>query len=635
MEKLKSLKCTHCDISSIGSGIFEAELFPKLQFLDLSYNEIKTIENVEERPLDTLILSNNKIRECYLYYSTNIKNIFVDDNLIESLNGFQAMGGLECLSARNNHITLLKKEQKCFVLLRNLSELDLSKNDVCNKDNFRVELLSYLPNLSKDLEFILNEEDVTLKEIGEAMKLKLSRPDEFENEVNDILKDINEKRESNVKTKVELVDSWKRDTYLFGLFPKLREENKFTSVVSDLVTSAMIGNKQAIKSIIQLRKMCDIKLGFDERRIDTLSDSYERFNIRLGGLTDNIRLDIAIDTAVQSFFDDRKSTKNFSLNFINFISTGYKGRILRVVLPLDGDEIKPIMHKILNILNNNTELPLEPNHRKDGRTVFMKLLLKHITVINSYIENETTKTSKQRELNVLAKKDAPRRIGQTSVHEEEDNLFEFKPRNRKHNSNAADLFNLALDISEEPTSEDHTTSEDNQTNENPESSSMLDKLDVDTPKSSIRRPGKGPRKQTSKLGHVEETNDVSIEENKEFKPIDVKVSGDINSKELTADIAPPTVSRRGIQKKKKRAPASRKCLNVGTTELKEDLVTHLDVPDSGTTTNNTDSGTSTEANEEETIIKPKKVFGGQGFGGNAAMMAEMMKKNKMKQPSSD
>ncbi|KAL7717320.1 Leucine-rich repeat containing protein [Entamoeba marina] len=467
------------------------------------------------------------------------------------------------------------------------------------------------------------------------MKLKLSRPDEFENEVNDILKDINEKRESNVKTKVELVDSWKRDTYLFGLFPKLREENKFTSVVSDLVTSAMIGNKQAIKSIIQLRKMCDIKLGFDERRIDTLSDSYERFNIRLGGLTDNIRLDIAIDTAVQSFFDDRKSTKNFSLNFINFISTGYKGRILRVVLPLDGDEIKPIMHKILNILNNNTELPLEPNHRKDGRTVFMKLLLKHITVINSYIENETTKTSKQRELNVLAKKDAPRRIGQTSVHEEEDNLFEFKPRNRKHNSNAADLFNLALDISEEPTSEDHTTSEDNQTNENPESSSMLDKLDVDTPKSSIRRPGKGPRKQTSKLGHVEETNDVSIEENKEFKPIDVKVSGDINSKELTADIAPPTVSRRGIQKKKKRAPASRKCLNVGTTELKEDLVTHLDVPDSGTTTNNTDSGTSTEANEEETIIKPKKVFGGQGFGGNAAMMAEMMKKNKMKQPSSD
>ncbi|EMH77497.1 leucine-rich repeat containing protein [Entamoeba histolytica HM-1:IMSS-B] len=319
-KKLKTLKCIKCKVNVIGAGIFEKKLFPKLQFLDLSYNEIKVIENLEERPTDTLILNNNKIRECYMYYSNNIKNLFVDENYIETLNGFQAMGGLECLSARRNRITMIKKEQQSFKLMKNLSELDLSENPVCEKDNFRIELISYLPELNREIEFILNEEDVTMREIGEAMKMKYGRHEE-ENNYEYMMNEINEKKESNIKTQMELVDSWKRERYLIGIIKGIRKENKYIKFISEIVNNVMNQRintiQQDIKTIIKLRKICNIKIGYENKEIIPLTYDFERFNIKLGEIEGNIRIDTAIETGIQSLIDERKGVKNFGISLRN------------------------------------------------------------------------------------------------------------------------------------------------------------------------------------------------------------------------------------------------------------------------------------------------------------------------------
>ncbi|EMD49418.1 leucinerich repeat-containing protein [Entamoeba histolytica KU27] len=653
-KKLKTLKCIKCKVNVIGAGIFEKKLFPKLQFLDLSYNEIKVIENLEERPTDTLILNNNKIRECYMYYSNNIKNLFVDENYIETLNGFQAMGGLECLSARRNRITMIKKEQQSFKLMKNLSELDLSENPVCEKDNFRIELISYLPELNREIEFILNEEDVTMREIGEAMKMKYGRHEE-ENNYEYMMNEINEKKESNIKTQMELVDSWKRERYLIGIIKGIRKENKYIKFISEIVNNVMNQRintiQQDIKTIIKLRKICNIKIGYENKEIIPLTYDFERFNIKLGEIEGNIRIDTAIETGIQSLIDERKGVKNFGISLVNFISKTYKGRIIRIILPVEIDSIKKTIEMIIEIFKKHREIIQEPIVRKDGRKVFMTEMLKHINQMlcnierggNDYKEYVISKTKitkeleekketrfveynkpkKERENSQMLKRQAPKRVGakdekviESSIGFEFENICKENTNKEEDTSTNRNRIEFNDKIIEEK--KDKEKQEEIQT--------QLDSLSVDIPKV-IRRPGKRRDKQEEK----KEEKEIS---DSQIHKIDIEIKDGLDNESLQSESAPQAVVKR-ISRKGNRRPPTKKALQVGSKELKEEDVVHLDVPEShdesSQQTHLDETTTSHIDNEKQSEKQPeKKIIGGQGFGGgvNAELMAKLALKKK-------
>lgn len=630
-KRLKTLRCTKCGVSTIGPGIFEAALFPKLQYLDLSSNDIQVIENVEERPLDTLILNNNKIRECYMYFSTNLKNLFVDENSIESLSGFQAMGGLECLSARKNLISALRKEQQSFRLMHNLSELDLSENGVCEKDNFRIELISYLPTLDENMEFTLNEEDVSRREIGEAMKMKLSRHDTDDGDEY-LLSEIDEKRESNLKTRTELVDSWKRQTYIYSLMPRLRTENGYSKFISELVMRVMNRRlnrvQQDVRTIVQLRQLCNIKVGYELLSVEESKNTdVERFHINLGDVENNIRMDAAIDTAIMSLIDDRKAIHNFSINFIDAFSSHYKDRVMRLVLPVDTDSVKSMIHVIRDALIANRELMMEPSVRKDGRTLFMKEIINHILTIQRYVssgidykEYVSAKTvitkrleeqkpaqfmqyerqRRDRENPLLLKRQGPKRVG-ASEEDPEETASTSKQETAP-----------VTEVPEEKKSDKPTSVMD-----------ALAELDAPVPKIT-RRPGRGGRSKPQKVDEPEKKPDEP------FKPIDLKLNGGLDSEDLKADVA-PTVHRRAARKKGTRHAATKNALKVGTKELKDEDVVHLPpVEDSTPSTQEgakegaPSTGDGSESSEPAPAKRVRKVMGqGLGMNVNAELMAKL------------
>ncbi|EDR22962.1 hypothetical protein EDI_166880 [Entamoeba dispar SAW760] len=653
-KKLKTLKCIKCKVNVIGAGIFEKKLFPKLQFLDLSYNEIKVIENLEERPTDTLILNNNKIRECYMYYSNNIKNLFVDENYIETLNGFQAMGGLECLSARRNRITMIKKEQQSFKLMKNLSELDLSENPVCEKDNFRIELISYLPELNREIEFILNEEDVTMREIGEAMKMKYGRHEE-ENNYEYMMNEINEKKESNIKTQMELVDSWKRERYLIGIIKGIRKENKYIKFINEIVNTVMNQRintiQQDIKTIIKLRKICNIKIGYENKEIIPLTYDFERFNIKLGKIEGNIRIDTAIETGIQSLIDERKGVKNFGISLVNFISKTYKGRIIRIILPVEIDTVKKTIEIIIEIFKKHREIIQEPIIRKDGRKVFMTEMLKHINQMlcnierggndyKNYVESkikitkeieekketrfvEYNKPKKERENSQMLKRQAPKRVGAKDEKVIESSIgFEFQNISNDNNSKEKEKENI--NNKENINFNDNNNNDkENDDEKKEEIKNKLDILSVDDIPKVIHRPGRRKDKKDENI----QSNISSDNNSSNILNIDIKDG--LNNESLQSESSPQPIVKR-IARKGNRRPPSKKALQVGSKELKDSDVVHLDqsIPlDSSLHENLSDISSPLIPDDHQ---PQKKIIGGQGFGGgvNAELLAKLALKKK-------
>ncbi|ORX71042.1 L domain-like protein [Anaeromyces robustus] len=93
-------------ISVLSSRFFE---LPKIEYLDISYSGIQTIQNniKQDTVLKRLRLSNNEIKEFpELLIPLNLKDIYLDNNQITSLSpNFLNMPSIEILDFSNNQIT--------------------------------------------------------------------------------------------------------------------------------------------------------------------------------------------------------------------------------------------------------------------------------------------------------------------------------------------------------------------------------------------------------------------------------------------------------------------------------------------------------------------------------------------------
>ncbi|ELP89764.1 hypothetical protein EIN_424860 [Entamoeba invadens IP1] len=659
-KRLKKLIITGCKIREIPVGVFSLKLYPKLQMLDLSKNEIKIIENVEELKLDTLILNNNKLYQCYLYCTPYLKNLFVDCNDFESLDGFQAFEGLECLSIRKNHLHFTDKDKDCFKLLKCLCELDVSENP-CG--DARQRFLSALPNLSEHLEFIFNEDDVPMKEIGKVMREQKVDLTE-QSIVANIKANLDINKENNKKNWVEKVDKWEIDSHTAVVLPQLRKENRYISfmqyMVSDVKNKPYEMVQQDVKTVVELKKICNVKVGvflseknnegrgdenvFPMTFISPLQD-FERFYVRLGEIKNNIRFVVAIDTLVQAIIDERKLVKNVCVDCVNQIARKYNGRIIRLVLPVEKNSAREKIQKVIDVLNANEDLINDNSIRRDGRFLFVQQALKILRQVSEidrssigdeekkkqlddYVKQQITPIRKEmkktdfaisitqsstREANFLESKQ-PKKVGEVdknvveSVPEvaTEEVTEEVQTPKEPRVSLSAKKPSRRLSMRLKKKTQEEQKSEPRSKDISNSLSQLLEDKSEATDSSEDKR--EEPK--------IEEFNIESpkeeIKENTnvpEFTKLDVKTTGDLSSSKAleVEESSVPKSTHRVARGGKGRKKATKNAFKVGSKDLKEEDVVHVEADDTTPTTSKTE--TTTEGSAEE--IKPKKPIGGQ------------------------
>ena len=145
LRKLRRLIVRSCHLREISADVFNGELLPSLDILDLSHNDIEKMpiasdHTYAETSLSKLFLGRNKIRfitDVHLNLYPRIRRLNLDNNLIASINNdsfssfshnnaTRRVSTLETLSMRRNRIANI--ESGAFMEMALLKRLDLSRN---------------------------------------------------------------------------------------------------------------------------------------------------------------------------------------------------------------------------------------------------------------------------------------------------------------------------------------------------------------------------------------------------------------------------------------------------------------------------------------------------------------------------
>ena len=118
-----------------------------LQVLDLSYNNLTTIEGLDNLPIHTLKLRGNKITKLTgLDKLSNLSDLDVSENLIISLFPLEKCMNLTHLNVSSNQIQYIRQ---CDFLqnIKWLQVLIINNNPCEKKEFYRLRVLYRLPNL--------------------------------------------------------------------------------------------------------------------------------------------------------------------------------------------------------------------------------------------------------------------------------------------------------------------------------------------------------------------------------------------------------------------------------------------------------------------------------------------------------
>ncbi|EKE42306.1 hypothetical protein ENUP19_0298G0019 [Entamoeba nuttalli] len=143
-ENLEEFSLTNCGLTEL-EDIFNEVVFPNLRVLDVSNNKIEKINNITERPLDAFIADNNQITSVYISNPLSISVLSFDNNQLMDINIFKKCFNLRELSCANNRILDLSNVQYVFRKMFNIKSIILDGNDICNIDDYRVEICKNLP----------------------------------------------------------------------------------------------------------------------------------------------------------------------------------------------------------------------------------------------------------------------------------------------------------------------------------------------------------------------------------------------------------------------------------------------------------------------------------------------------------
>ncbi|NWX13804.1 LRC23 protein, partial [Aegotheles bennettii] len=156
-------------------GLSHGQLF-SLQTLELRGNKIESTAGLSLPKLKDLYLAQNAIRSLEgLEGLGQLTTLHLRDNQLETLDGFcSSMKCLQYLNLRNNGISSVQEVAKLQVL-PTLQALVLLDNPCCDEPNYRLEVLVLLPHLQR-----LDKEPFEEDERAEANKIHQDRLEEKE-----------------------------------------------------------------------------------------------------------------------------------------------------------------------------------------------------------------------------------------------------------------------------------------------------------------------------------------------------------------------------------------------------------------------------------------------------------------------
>uniref|UniRef100_A0A7N6BDB5 PX domain-containing protein n=1 Tax=Anabas testudineus TaxID=64144 RepID=A0A7N6BDB5_ANATE len=138
---LTTLDMSHNCISTIDSSV---KLIRKVEFLDLSYNQLSSVENLQH--LYNLVhvdLSYNSLRVLEAAHTRlgNIKTLSLAGNLLDQLTGLSKLYSLVNLDLSHNQLAQLEEIRK-IGSLPCLEKLNLSSNPMCIIPDYRTKVLA-------------------------------------------------------------------------------------------------------------------------------------------------------------------------------------------------------------------------------------------------------------------------------------------------------------------------------------------------------------------------------------------------------------------------------------------------------------------------------------------------------------
>ncbi|XP_041637463.1 nischarin isoform X2 [Cheilinus undulatus] len=166
---LTTLDMSHNCISSIDSSV---KLIPKVEFLDLSYNQLSTVENLQH--LYNLVhvdLSYNSLRILEAAHTRlgNIKTLNLAGNQLDQLTGLTKLYSLVNLDLSHNQLAQLE-EIRNIGSLPCLEKLNLSSNPMCIIPDYRTKVLAQFGD--RAAEVCLDSKVTTEKELDTVEVLK-------------------------------------------------------------------------------------------------------------------------------------------------------------------------------------------------------------------------------------------------------------------------------------------------------------------------------------------------------------------------------------------------------------------------------------------------------------------------------
>uniref|UniRef100_A0AAX7T2P6 PX domain-containing protein n=1 Tax=Astatotilapia calliptera TaxID=8154 RepID=A0AAX7T2P6_ASTCA len=166
---LTTLDMSHNCISSIDSSV---KLMPKVEFLDLSYNQLSSVENLQH--LYNLVhvdLSYNNLRVLEAAHTRlgNIKTLNLAGNQLDRLTGLTKLYSLVSLDLSHNQLAQLE-EIRNIGSLPCLEKLNLSSNPICIIPDYRTKVLAQFGD--RAAEVCLDCNATTEKELDTVEVLK-------------------------------------------------------------------------------------------------------------------------------------------------------------------------------------------------------------------------------------------------------------------------------------------------------------------------------------------------------------------------------------------------------------------------------------------------------------------------------
>ncbi|KAK7899438.1 hypothetical protein WMY93_020291 [Mugilogobius chulae] len=166
---LTTLDLSRNDISAVDSSV---KLIPKVEFLDLSHNQLTSVENLQY--LYSLVhvdLSCNRLSSLEAAHTRlgNIKTLGLSGNQLSSLQGLSKLYSLVNLDLSRNQLAQLE-EIRNIGLLPCLEKLNLTDNPMCIIPDYRTKVLAQFGD--RAAEVCLDAKTTTEKELDTVEVLK-------------------------------------------------------------------------------------------------------------------------------------------------------------------------------------------------------------------------------------------------------------------------------------------------------------------------------------------------------------------------------------------------------------------------------------------------------------------------------